>query len=241
MKADCNIVKEEKIKGKLKVVFIIIAVIFLVIIIRLFLLGSAIALLVLDGRRAEVHEDTDVSHYLWYIGNEAKDEYAHKWGMNESIFPEKISDNMNVIDYKMVYYDPWDAQYLSYLVVEYDDESYKLEGEKLRRYASTEYMGYFGAEGFMEEYTLLAMEADPGFGLIYALAGTHNQIVYVELIFCNYFYDIDYKSMICEEYLPLGFDATVENSYRQQIYSVPHFRIYDIRRGFRGNGEIGIR
>ena len=28
---------------------------------------------------------------------------------------------MHVTDYKMVYYDPWDAQYLSYLVAEYDE------------------------------------------------------------------------------------------------------------------------
>ena len=116
----------------------------------------------------------------------------------------------------MVYYDPWDAQFLSYLVMDYDEEHYQAEKERLAEYDSKEYRGYFGAEGFREGYALLAMEAHPDYGFIYALASTDHQIIYVELIFCNYFMDIDYKNMISEEYLPIGFDATVDNSYRQQ-------------------------
>ena len=69
---------------------------------------------------------------------------------------------------------------------------------------------------FSDEYTLLAMRANPDYGVIYAIPAEKNQIVYVEMIFCNYFYDIDYRSMIPEEYLPVGFDATVESPYRQQ-------------------------
>lgn len=164
---------------------------------------------------AKIYEDTDAGHYLWYMGDDAKEEYVHKWGMDEGIFPEEISDGMYVDDYKMVYYDLWDAQYLSYLVVDYDRESYGAEVHRLKEYTSTEYLGYFGAEGFAEGYTLLAMEAHPDFGLIYALAGEDNRIIYVELIFCNYFYDIDYQNMVNGEYLPVGFDATKESPYRQ--------------------------
>ena len=36
----------------------------------------------------------------------------------------------------MVYYNPWDAQYLSYLVVEYDDKSYEEEIQRLEQYDS---------------------------------------------------------------------------------------------------------
>lgn len=187
-----------------------------VVFIRLALVGSMVGLLALDSMSASIYEDTDVSHYQRYMGDDARKEYVHKWGMDESIFPKEISDEINVTDYKMVYYNPWDAQYLSYLVVEYDDRSYKSEIERLQEYDSTEYLGCFGAEGFSEEYELLAMEASPDFGLIYALSGEDNQIIYVELIFCNYFYDIDYKNMICEQYLPIGFDATTESAYRQQ-------------------------
>lgn len=209
-------VKKEKRKLELKVAAVTAAVILLVVIVRLAAVGALVAFLAWDSTKAEVYEDTDVDHYLWYMGEDAKKEYAHKWGMDEGIFPEKITDEMNVTDYKMVYYDPWDAQYLSYLVVDYDEEHYHSELERLGDYDSTEYKGYFGAEGFTEGYTLLAMEADPSYGLIYALAGEGNQIIYVELIFCNYFMDIDYKDMINEDYLPTGFDATEDNPYRQQ-------------------------
>ena len=64
----------------------------------------------------------------------------YKWGMDESIWPRKITDNMDVFDYKMVRYDPWDAQYLGYLVVEYSDEDYEKEVERLKNYNSTEYI-----------------------------------------------------------------------------------------------------
>ena len=199
-----------------KGVVVIIVIILLVVIIRLAVLGVAFASLIVNSMKAEVYEDTDVSHYLWYMGDGAKKEYVRKWGMDESIFPKDISGDMNILDYKMVYYDPWDAQYLSYLVVEYAEEGYKLEEERLKQYESTEYRGYFCTEGFSDEYTLLAIRANPDYGLIYAITGGNYQIAYVEMIFCNYFYDIDYKTMIPEEYLPVGFDATVESPYRQQ-------------------------
>jgi hypothetical protein len=136
--------------------------------------------------------------------------------MDESIFPESITDNMDVLDYKMVYYNPWDAQYLSYLVVEYDDKSYEEEIQRLEQYDSKEYKGYFGTRGFRDKYRLLAIEVDPDHGLIYALGEENNQIIYVELIFCNYFYDIDYQDEIDIQYLPIGFDATPDNEYRQK-------------------------
>lgn len=210
-------IKKKKRSSELKGVAIVMGVVLLIIAIRLVLTGAAVGFLAFDSMNAEIYEDTDASHYPSYMGENARKEYAHKWGMDESIFPKEISGGMNVTDYKMVYYDPWDAQYLSYLVVEYGEAYYEAEAQRLREYDSTEYLGCFGAEGFREEYTLLAMEADPYFGLVYALAGENNQIVYVELIFCNYFYDIDYKNMIREDYLPVGFDATRDNAYRQQM------------------------
>ena len=209
-------IKKGKIKLGLKVAIITTIVILLLIVMRLIAMGVLIAYLSSDGAKAEVYENTDVNHYLWYMGEDAKEDYTHKWGMDESVFPAEITDEMNVLDYKMVYYNPWDAQYLSYLIVEYDDEHYFSEIRRLASLESKEYRGYFGADGFADEYTLLAMEANPDFGLIYALSTEEHQIIYVELIFCNYFMDMDYKSMIREEYLPVGFDATLNNLYRKQ-------------------------
>ena len=113
--------KIPKFKVQMKVILMIITTIIAVFLIRLLLIGGLVKLLSFDSQRTEVYKDTDITHYQWYIGKNAKKEYADKWGMDESIFPESITDNMDVLDYKMVYYNPWDAQYLSYLVVEYDE------------------------------------------------------------------------------------------------------------------------
>lgn len=210
-------VKKEKRKLGIKTAVVMAVIILAVGAVRVFLLGGAFAFLAWDSANAEIFEDTDVSHYSLYMGENAQEEYVRKWDMDESIFPEEITDKMHVTDYKMVYYNPWDAQFLSYLVVEYDEEAYNAEVERLKGYDSTEYTGYYGAEGFPEGCTLLAMEADSYHGFVYALEIGDRQIVYVELIFCNYFMDLDYKSMIPEEYLPVGFDAGKDNPYRERM------------------------
>lgn len=119
-------------------------------------------------------------------------------------------------DYKAVYYNPWDPQYLSYLVVEYKENAWNKETERLKNYPSTEYTGYYGVSGF-DGYELLAICADDYYGFVYAL-GDHDrqQIIYVEIIFCNYFMDLDYEKYIPVQYLPEGFDASAGNAYRQE-------------------------
>lgn len=212
-------VKKKKIRLGAKIAAVTSLAVFAAVMIRLMAIGGLAAFLALDGEKAEIFEDTDVSHYSRYMGDDAGKEYAEKWGMDESIFPARITNKMHVTDYKMVYYNPWDAQYLSYLAVEYEQEDYQAEARRLKSYASTDYVGYYGSEGFREGCKLLAMEADPYYGFVYALDTGKNKIVYVELIFCNYYTDLDYESMMPKEYLPAGFDAAKDNPYRKKKLS----------------------
>ncbi len=172
-------VKNKKRRLGIKIAVITALVVMTIVMIRLIAVGALVAFLALDGEKAEVLEDTDISHYSWYIGENAGEEYAEKWGMKEDIFPEEITNEMRVTDYKMVYYNPWDAQYLSYLVVEYEENNYQTEVKRLNNYASTEYIGYYGSESFMNGYKLLAMEADPYYGFVYALGTDKNSIIYM--------------------------------------------------------------
>lgn len=158
---------------------------------------------------------TDKSKYQEVIGINSKDKYNNKWGMSEKIFPKTIS-NIDVKDFKMIYYDPWDKQYLSYLVVDYSKNDYKKEVSRLNKIGIEDYIGYYGVTGFTN-YTLLAMESDPYYGFVYAITNDNNRIIYVEMIFCNYFMDINYKKEIPNEYLPNGFDATNNNDYRNKM------------------------
>ena len=175
----------------------------------------ATILLLISSFFSQVEINEDILKYNQYIGQEAIEPYRVKSSMDEEIFPESITDNMNVEDYKMVYYNPWDAQYLSYLVVNYDESDYEEEVNRLKSYDSTEYIGYYGVTGF-SKYELLAMSANDYNGFIYALTDGKGKIIYVELIFCNYFYDLDYSKYINADYLPDGFDATIDNAYRKE-------------------------
>jgi hypothetical protein len=116
----------------------------------------------------------------------------------------------------MVYYNPWDAQYLGYLVMDYSPEEYAAETARLRDYPSTDYIGYYSVT---EEHTceLLAVCADKYHGFVYALTDADNRIIYAEEIFCNYYMDLDYTEYIPKEYLLDGFNAAEDNPYRKKM------------------------
>lgn len=181
--------------------------------------------------RPEVTDD--ISRYSELrSGPNAIEKYRTRWDMDESIWPAAITDGigvtdstgltdgMDVQDYRMVYYDPWDAQYLGYLVVRFSDENYERELERLRECGQSKYIGYYGVT---EEKTheLLAINADPYYGFIYALSPGDNTIVYVEQVFCNYFMDLDYTKYIPVDYLLDGFDASEGNPYSREMLKDP--------------------
>lgn len=133
----------------------------------------------------------------------------------DNIWPEEITENMNVQDYLLIYYNPWDSNYLSYLVVEYTEEAYEAEVAHLLAYPSTDYIGRYGAKDF-ERYELLAMQASDS-EFIYALTDGENTIIYVAMLFPGYAMDIEYEEYVPEEYLPEGLDISKDNPTRQKV------------------------
>lgn len=212
-----SFVKKKKWSFGCKVALLSVALVMFLVLLRGALLGGAIGLLVQDMVSAKVEVDTDASRYSQYMGEQAGENYRSKCGMEERIFPKEIRADMSVEDYKMVYYNPWDPQYLSYLVVEYDAETYRQECARLASYSVGDYVGNYGVTGFDGQYQLLAMDADPYYGFVYALTDGESKIIYVEIIFCNYFMDLDYEEYIDKSYLPLGFDASSGNPYRKKM------------------------
>ena len=161
--------------------------------------------------KIEVH-DNIAEYELYRSGEQADKQFRDKWGMDESIFPEKITPEMDVQDYKMVYYDPWDKQFLGYLVVRYDEAAYEAECARLQAYPSTDYIGYYSVTG-ETDYELLAVNADEYSGFVYAMTDGAGTIIYAEQIFCNYIMDIPYQEYMPEAYFLDGFDASDENPY----------------------------
>lgn len=178
-------IKKKKWGYGLKVALLTLAGVAAVLLLRFALVGGAIGLLALDSERAQAEVDTDVSHYERYMGETAEEKYRGKLGVDDSIFPKEITEDMYVADYKMVYYNPWDRQYLSYLVVEYSETQYAAELARLEACAQDEYVGFYGAQSFDPTYQVLAMEVDDSayHGLVYALGAENNRIVYVEILF----------------------------------------------------------
>ena len=159
----------------------------------------------------EVH--TDVSDYHFYrSGTRALEKY-HTRPMDESIWPEKITDSMEVEDYLMAYYNPWDANYLGYLVVDYNKADYEAEVARLTEYSSSEYIGTYGVTGFAQYEVLAIIASDYGF--VYALTDSEDTIIYVEILFAGHYMAIEYEDYVPEEYLPEGLDVSEDNPTRQ--------------------------
>lgn len=163
-------------------------------------------------------EVTDISKYEECIGGNIKAEYFDKMGVDDSIFPEKIKVEMEVEEFKFVFENIADPQYLSYLTVEYSDSDYIEEISRLEQKGVDEYIGFYEVTGAPEGYKVIAMELDSSYGFVYAIIPieTSNSITYVEAIFCNYFLDLDIHEYVPQEYILQGFDAEVENSYRNE-------------------------
>lgn len=222
-----DVLKEYKrLKNAKNTILILLLILALVTgVVMWFAIGVGLSVATMTSAQVEIN--TDIALYNEYMGPDARKEYRDKRNIDESIFPAHITEDMHVADYKMVYYNPWDPQWLSYLVVDYDDAAWEEELTRLNNYSSTNYMGYYGASGF-SQYDLLAVCADEGYeGLVYALSDQNSQrIIYVEIIFCNYYMDIDYEEYIANEYLPDGFNAMPGNSIRRKFdteHSLLHF------------------
>lgn len=223
---------QKKTKKKTIVPVIIIAA----IVVFLIFIGSIVATLALVGAFtyetvtsenyhvleydpfADFTIDEDERNYSRYMGENALEEYRNKLDMDESIFPAELTEDIKVRNYKMLYYNPFDQQYLSYLTVTYSPEDYEKEIQRLNAYESTNYKGIYGVTGFNGGEPL-AVYTDEYHGFVYAIntPDTENTITYCELIFCNYFMDVEYEDFMPIEYLPDGFDATVENPYRNKM------------------------
>lgn len=200
--------KMKKQKERLKMVIIVGAVVLSQILLVVF------TILILNYEYdTRLHQTTNIKDYNDVIGTKAKGIYESKWGMSEEIFPKKLTGKVE--NFKMLSDDFWDKQFLSYLVIDYNEEDYNKEINRLEKLGIEKY-NYYGVTGFTN-YKLVAMNSDDYNGFIYALTDGKSKIIYVELIFCNYIMDIDYENEMPKEYLPDNFNAKENNPYEIEM------------------------
>jgi len=212
--------KWRKTKWSVGIIGIIIGVIIMYITLLLTVgVGSAGLMYCLSvSAQVEVYED--IENYNDYISS--SDTKYGFCGERASLFPEEITEDMKVKDFRFVYYNPFDAQYLTYLTVEYDKEQYEAELARLSQFGVESYEGIYSVSGEPEGYDLVAMNSDSYEGFVYAMipensAGNDRTVTYVGIIFCNYFLDLDINDYVPEEYLLSGFDASEGNPYRKKM------------------------
>ncbi len=156
-------------------------------------------------------KNEDIGQYETLLGKDGK--YKHNYIGYNDIFPNKLPDSAEVEEFYYEYYNPWDANYLGYLVYQCEDEDYTEEYSRLKKLDRSENYNDYGEIVF--PYELCAVYADH-YGIIYGLADKeNNRFIYMELEFCNYFTDIDYEEIVDEKYLPEGFNAKPGNATRK--------------------------
>lgn len=197
-----------------------------------FLAAAALVCLALTGAitlfacASERDVCEDAAQYEEYLGRDGKyttvwyredadylaqpEEKRAAWLDENHLFPYELPEGAQVENFRFEYYDPFDPNYMLYLVCTCDDEAFEREVARLKSVESTENRSAYGAEEY--PYELCAVRTDDYYGLMYALADRDNdRLIYFGLNFCNCFTDIEYEKYIDPAHLPTGFDAKPDN------------------------------
>ncbi len=208
--------KKQKTKKTILITTSAIAgVIVTAIFIRVLFAFGIIAFIGLDAMLTKPEVHNDPSEYNLYVHADPYD-FETFSGDRAAIFPAEITSDMNVIEFQYTYYNPWDAQYVVYLTVDYTDEAYANEMLRLQDLGIERYTEYYSVTDEPAGYDLVAMNSDYYQGFVYAMIPENsdgNRITYVGIWFCNYFLDLDIHKYLPDEYLLTGFDATSGNPY----------------------------
>ncbi len=171
---------------------------------------ASLAMLFVYG--ADSDKVTDVTQYSKCLGSGG--EHSNNYLIKNDIFPESIPGSARVEDFCYYYYNPWDPNYVAYLVYTCSKAEYAAEVKRLSGLNSSKDYFIYGSKGF--NYPVCAVYADKYNGYVYALADEENcRLIYVEITFCNFFSDIDYEKIVDQQYLPVDFDAKKGNPTRR--------------------------
>ncbi len=183
-----------------------------IVILILAVLGGCITYLV--DIWVEKDQTSDIHRYEEYLGKDGL--HRQKYLIANQIFPETIPTSAKVETFIYQYDNPWDPNYVVYLVYTCDKNDYAQEVQRLSALEKTKDTLIYGATGF--SYPVVAIQADPYHGYVYALADEkHQKLMYVEITFCNFFSDIAYQKIIDPSHLPKGFDATNKNDTKKHF------------------------
>ena len=210
--------KRKKLVKVIKIVTIVlIAVVTNYVIISMSVVGLAALSIAVAPKKVV----TEPAEYNNYFHNESLNGTEYSYG-NLPIFdvmPEKISD-LDVEEFQIFYYNPWDPQYITYMTIDYKD-GYDKEMARLNAIGVDDYLGNYSVTGKPSGYELVAMDSDDHDGFVYAMIPENQEgntkITYVGIVFCDYFLDVNVHDYMPDKYLLPGFDASMDNPHKQKM------------------------
>ena len=107
-------------------------------------------------------EVTDINDYDSVLG--VTGTYKYHFGKYNDIFPEQIKNENNVEKFCYIYLNTFDPCYMGYLIMNYDEESFQIEKDRLKNIDSSENHYIYGAKGFLLD--VLAVYANEYYGYI---------------------------------------------------------------------------
>ena len=179
-----------------------------------------VSLLIAAFSSAKIEVSKDSSDFNKYIHNGMVKDSEYRMGTNEQfdVMPETL--DAKVTEYQLMYYNPWDPQYIVYMTLDYGDK-YDAEIARLQKIGVDDYQGIYTVTGEPEGYDLVAMDSDDYQGFVYAMipedSEGNTKITYCAILFCNYGLDVDVHEYMPDKYLLPGFDASQDNPYRKQM------------------------
>ena len=168
---------------------------------------------------AKIEVSTDSAEFNKYIHNDMVKDSEYRMGTNAQfdVMPETI--DAKVTEYQLMYYNPWDPQYIVYMTLDYGDK-YDEEIARLKAIGIDDYKGIYTVTGEPEGYDLVAMDSDDYQGFVYAMipedSEGNTKITYCAILFCNYGLDVNVHEYMPDRYLLPGFDASDDNPYRKE-------------------------
>ena len=178
------------------------------------------SLLIAAVSSAKIEVSTDASEFNKYIHNGMDKDSEYRMGTNEQfdVMPETI--DAKVTEYQLMYYNPWDPQYIVYMTLDYGD-AYENEIARLQAIGVDDYRGIYTVTGEPEGFDIVAMHSDDYQGFVYAMipedSEGNTKITYCAILFCNYILDVDVHEYMPDRYLLPGFDATQDNPYKKKF------------------------
>jgi len=208
--------KHRKAVKAVKVIMIVVMAIVTHYVIAAVIITS---LLIAAFSSAKIEVSKDYTEFNKYIHNGMDKDSEYRMGTNEqfNVMPEKI--DAEVTEYQLMYYSPWDPQYIVYMTLDYGDK-YEAEIARLKAIGVDDYQGIYTVTGEPEGFDIVAMDSDDYQGFVYAMIPEDSQgntkITYCAILFCNYGLDVDVNEYMPARYLLPGFDASDDNPYRKE-------------------------